>query len=93
MGLSVETPRTPALGRGDDRVLDELAGEDDDGEIGDLVHLLVHLLRVLEEGRDAESLADDVASVVIVLGDGDDLGVLEGVVDLGVVLAPYVRSL
>ena len=75
------------LGRGDHCVLDELAREDDDGEVGDLVHLLIHLLGVLVERLDAETLANDVPPVVVVLGDGDDLGILEGVVDIGVVLA------
>ena len=86
-GLVRRDATNARLGRGDHRVLDELPRQNDHREIGRLVHLPVHLLGVLEQRRDAETLPHDGPPVVVELRDGDHLGILERVVHLRIVLA------
>ena len=78
-------PPDPGFGAGDDRILHVLGRRHHRGDVGD--DLLQQAVGVGEEGVDAEHLADAPPALRVVLGDGDDLGVGEGVVAPTVMLS------
>ena len=72
------------FGAGDDGLLHVFRRRNHRGDVGD--DLFQQAFGVGEEGVDAEHLADAPPPFRVVLGDGDDLGVGEGVVAPGVML-------
>ena len=58
-----------SLSSGDDGLLDVLAGQHDYGNVGDDVS--EEVLRVLVECADAKALADGLAALGVVFGDGN----------------------
>ena len=77
-------PFDSSLGAGDDRILHELGGSDNGGDVGH--RLLQHGGRILVERLDSETLADHLAPLRVPLGDGHQLGVGHGAIDFRIIL-------